>query len=240
MKSADWYPHYHNKFLTGTVELNLEERGAYITILDLLYSRLGNLNTKDDGFMARACNCRPQTWRRVRDALLAKGKLHYKPDGNLTANRVENELQTLRKRMGEPDLLKSVSSPVLSEINELALHNNNNNNNNNNSTKKEKEEGPNGPSTPARNPNPGSEYVFEEGVIKLTKKDYEKLISAYAHINVPAALLSIGDSQWLKERGRGWFMAVRGFLDKREREMMVRLEEARSKKVDNSRFCNAP
>src|SRR5262245_388406 len=91
-----WYKRDPDAALAGMLGLTIEERGVYNTIIDLLYSRDGELPTDDD-FFARALQCRPQLWRRVRDALIAKGKLHYKTDGKLTANRVERELETARK-----------------------------------------------------------------------------------------------------------------------------------------------
>jgi uncharacterized protein YdaU (DUF1376 family) len=88
-----WYKHDPDAFLVGTFALTLEERGAYITIIDLLYSRDGDVS--EDVF-ARAMG-RPQIWRRMKAALLAKGKLHYKTDGKLTANRVETVLKLAEK-----------------------------------------------------------------------------------------------------------------------------------------------
>lgn len=91
-----WYKRDPDAALAGMIGLTLEERAIYNTVIDLLYSRDGDLPTEDE-FFARACGCRPQLWRRVRDSLIAKGKLHYKTDGKLTANRVENELKTASK-----------------------------------------------------------------------------------------------------------------------------------------------
>ena len=91
-----WYKHDPDAFLAGTMDLTPEERGVYIVVISLLYSRNGELPT-DDQFFARYCGCPPQMWRRIRDALLAKGKFHYKTDGKLTANRVDKELRTAAK-----------------------------------------------------------------------------------------------------------------------------------------------
>jgi uncharacterized protein YdaU (DUF1376 family) len=93
-----WYKHDPDAFLAGTMDLTPEERGVYIVVISLLYSRNGDLPT-DDRFFARYCGCDPRTWRRIRDRLLAKGKIHYRIDGNLTANRVEVELKSARRRI---------------------------------------------------------------------------------------------------------------------------------------------
>lgn len=122
-----WYKRDPDAALAGMVELTLEERGAYNTIIDLLYSRDGIIPT-DDRVLARACNCRPQTWRRIKDALLTKGKLHM-IDGKLMANRVTGELAHARRLMFDAEqnwLLKkgftrfqrSVSDRKLNEIND--------------------------------------------------------------------------------------------------------------------------
>lgn len=112
-----WYKRDPDAAIAGMIGLSLEERGVYNTVIDLLYSRDGEL-PDDDQFFARACECRPQTWRRLRDSLLAKGKLHRKSDGKLTANRVVNELQTARKLMAkreQTDLKPEIVKPVSDE-----------------------------------------------------------------------------------------------------------------------------
>ena len=104
-----WYKHDPDAFASGTAELTLEETGAYILIIDALYARDGNV-PNDDHFISRLLRCRPQVWRRVRDSLIAKGKLHLKTDGKLTANRVETELQTAGKLIANMAELGRVSA----------------------------------------------------------------------------------------------------------------------------------
>lgn len=111
-----WYKRDPDAALAGMIGLSLEERAVYNTVIDLLYSRDGDLPT-DDAFFAAACGCRPQVWRRIRDALIAKKKLHYKQGGKLTANRVETELKTARKLI----LQKSVSSEKPNKNNDPPL-----------------------------------------------------------------------------------------------------------------------
>lgn len=92
-----WYKRDPDAALAGMAELSFEECGAYNRLLDLLYSRDGNV-PDDDAFCAKVFHCRPQVWRRLKAALIAKGKVH-ETGGKLTANRVENELQTAHKRI---------------------------------------------------------------------------------------------------------------------------------------------
>lgn len=92
-----WYKHDPDAFIAGTAELTLEEIGAYSLILDLLYSRNGNV-PNDDRFICRNLRCNPRTWRRVKAALVAKGKIRVF-GSNWTANRVELELNSARIRI---------------------------------------------------------------------------------------------------------------------------------------------
>src|SRR4029077_6389232 len=87
-----WYKRDPDAALAGMLGLTPEERGIYNTLIDLLYARNGDV-PNDDRFMARAQQCAPQMWRRVRDSLIAKGKIRIKTDGKLTANRVETTLK---------------------------------------------------------------------------------------------------------------------------------------------------
>jgi uncharacterized protein YdaU (DUF1376 family) len=112
-----WYKRDPAAALEGMTGLTMEERGAYNFVIDTLYARDGNIPTEDD-FFSHALKCRPQTWRRVRDSLVAKGKLHVLPDGKLTANRVANELQTASKLIANLTLLGRVSAQKRNEIKE--------------------------------------------------------------------------------------------------------------------------
>ncbi len=93
----NWYPRYADSALAGMVQLTLEERGAYNTLLDLAYARHGDL-PDDDKLICRHLNCRPQTWRRLRNSLETHGKL-TRNLGQIVLKRVVNELKTARKLM---------------------------------------------------------------------------------------------------------------------------------------------
>jgi uncharacterized protein YdaU (DUF1376 family) len=98
-----WYKHDPDAFLAGTSMLTLEECGAYIKIIDLLYSRDGNV-PDDERFMASALGCDVRIWRRIRDQLIHKGKIWIECSatsgelpGKVRAKRVEHELEVSRK-----------------------------------------------------------------------------------------------------------------------------------------------
>lgn len=92
--------------LAGMAELTLQERGAYNTIIDLLYDRDGDLRDDDD-IMRRVLGCHGNEWKAVKLKLLAKGKI-WVEDGFWKAKRVDDVLQeaaefseTQRKRVGK-------------------------------------------------------------------------------------------------------------------------------------------
>lgn len=90
-----WYKRDPDAALAGMAELTLQERGAYNTILDLLYARDGNL-PDDDTVLPRMIGCHANEWRAVKAKLIARGKI-WAVDGKLTAKRVETELKQRRK-----------------------------------------------------------------------------------------------------------------------------------------------
>lgn len=92
--------------LAGMVELTLQERGAYNSIIDLLYSRDGIL-ADDADLIRRALGCHGNEWRTVKATLIAKGKL-WVEDGYLKAKRVDSVIkeagnfsETQRIRVGK-------------------------------------------------------------------------------------------------------------------------------------------
>jgi len=112
-----WYKHDPAAFLEGCIGLNAEERGFYITLLDLLYARAPNGGVIDR-LVVDAMACRPQVWRRVKASLIAKGKVRDGPDG-LTANRVETTVQTAVKLMSNRTRSGRVSALKRGELNGL-------------------------------------------------------------------------------------------------------------------------
>jgi uncharacterized protein YdaU (DUF1376 family) len=91
-----WYKRWPEAALEGMAELSLEERGAYNTILDLMYARDGELPDQD-GVLARYLRCDIRKWQGIKKALVRKRKL-YVEDGLLRNARVEIELSNTRAR----------------------------------------------------------------------------------------------------------------------------------------------
>ena len=90
-----WYKHDPAAFLEGTTELTLEERGAYIVLIDLLYARAPANHVTDELVMS-AAGINRQRWNRLKTSLMAKGKIHEN-DGHLTANSFKKVLEKFQE-----------------------------------------------------------------------------------------------------------------------------------------------
>lgn len=91
MGKLHWYKRDPDAALAGMMELTLVERGAYNSIIDLLYSRDGNV-PDDDLLVARMIGCHWREWKAVKARLVARGKLRLE-GGKITANRVQEALK---------------------------------------------------------------------------------------------------------------------------------------------------
>lgn len=92
MSRRPWHRRFHEDALGGMQELTLEERGAYNTILDLIYKRGARLED-DDAYLRSQMgrDCSMQRWRKIKARLIALGKL-YVEDGYLGNGRTDKEL----------------------------------------------------------------------------------------------------------------------------------------------------
>lgn len=85
-----WHKRDHNAALRGMMALTLEERGAYNTILDLIYAHDGELADNDREIL-QWLQVDPRVWRRLRLRLLSLGKLYVR-DGYLRNERADDEV----------------------------------------------------------------------------------------------------------------------------------------------------
>lgn len=90
-----WYKHDPDAFAAGTAGLTLAETGAYILLIDALYSRDGEM-PDDDALIARMMHVQVRTWRPIKMRLIALGKV-WIADGKVFTKRVEKELKTFRE-----------------------------------------------------------------------------------------------------------------------------------------------
>lgn len=100
MSALPYHKRYHSDALAGMMPLTLEERGAYNTLLDLIYDRGGPL-IDNERLLAGYMNCSVRKWRQIRAALLEMGKIRVNADGLIDNRRarkeIENQSKTHRK-----------------------------------------------------------------------------------------------------------------------------------------------
>lgn len=89
---SKWHARYHRSALDGMQSLTLEERGAYNTILDLIYDREGPL-PDDPRWLAGWMGVSLRKWATLRATLIVKGKLYVTPDGRLANVRADFEIE---------------------------------------------------------------------------------------------------------------------------------------------------
>jgi hypothetical protein len=82
-----WYKRDPAVALDGMSVLSLEERGAYNTILDLIYARDGAVDD-DPRFIAGWLRCDVRVWNRIRRRLIALDKLYVR-DGSLRNRKAD-------------------------------------------------------------------------------------------------------------------------------------------------------
>ena len=79
MAEMKWYKRNPMAALDGMMMLSLEERGAYNTMLDLIYANGGRV-IDDERFLSGWMRCDVRIWKRIRGRLIDLGKL-YIEDG---------------------------------------------------------------------------------------------------------------------------------------------------------------
>lgn len=90
MSRIKWYKRDPLAALDGMMILTLEERGAYNTVLDLIYAREGKVDD-DDRFLAGWMRCDIRVWKRIKERLISLGKLQSS-GGLLTNLRATSEV----------------------------------------------------------------------------------------------------------------------------------------------------
>ena len=88
LRRTDFYP---DDWLAGTIELTLEEEGAFIRICLLIYSK-GRPIPDKDRWLASMCRVSTRKWRTLRQALIDKEKITVS-DGLIHQKRCRKELE---------------------------------------------------------------------------------------------------------------------------------------------------
>jgi len=92
--SLPYYPMYPRDFFEGTQEMSLEQKGAYIMVLNLMYTRGGPISD-EAGYISRYVGCSIRKWKQVRDELVAMGKIHVQ-DGMISNSRADEVIEKQR------------------------------------------------------------------------------------------------------------------------------------------------
>ena len=90
-----FYARYAGDFIVGTQLMDLETRGAYSLVIDLLNDRDRPI-PDDPKFMSRFLNITQQRWRKIRSVLIREGKIYIDAQGCITNPRFERELARRR------------------------------------------------------------------------------------------------------------------------------------------------
>lgn len=96
MSVTPYHKRYHSDALAGFMSLSLEERGAYQTLLDLMYDRGGPI-LDNERLLAGYMGVSLRKWKTLRESLIEKGKIYVTDDGLLSNSRVEKELENYAK-----------------------------------------------------------------------------------------------------------------------------------------------
>lgn len=97
MGEIRWYKRDPRAALSGMAILTLEERGAYNTVLDLIYTHDGALDD-DPHFIAGWLRCDVRVWKRLRSRLIDLEKL-YLCGGKLRNERADKEVDAALLRV---------------------------------------------------------------------------------------------------------------------------------------------
>ena len=108
-----FYKRDPDRAIAGMAELTLKQRGAYNSILDLLYSRDGDV-PDDDLRISKMISCHIREWKAVKKELFDLGKV-WVTDGKLMAKRVQETIKDAAKFSQEQS--KRASSGVVNSEN---------------------------------------------------------------------------------------------------------------------------
>lgn len=124
-RTMPYHRRYHGDALTGYRKLDLEERGAYTTILDLIYDAGGPIEN-NERWLAGELNCSLRKSRAILSRLLSLQKIFITVDGKISNHRCEQELdyalKTSRKQAENGSKPKRKSSENVKFRNKISDH----------------------------------------------------------------------------------------------------------------------
>lgn len=229
MSARPYHKRYHSDALAGFMALSLEERGAYQTLLDMMYDRQGAL-VDNERLLAGYMGVSIRKWKSLRETLIAKGKIHLTQDGLISNSRVEKELEndakTTRKlaengSKGGRKKYENAKSPNENNDDGLAPLEQDPSLNQSPDTRIP----PIAPqdTAPPAEEKTGKRYAFEGRTIRLNQADFERWRNSYhAILDLRAELQSLDD--WLQgpnvpdHKRKSWFNGVSALLGRKHTE----------------------
>lgn len=103
MSRRPWYKRYPSDFIASTLHLNLEQKGAFNVVLDLIYDRGGPIPDEPQT-IARICGCSTRKWKKLRAELIELGKLEVVDNSflmNARAGRESENGEKEREKLAE-------------------------------------------------------------------------------------------------------------------------------------------
>ena len=241
MTNRPWHKRYQSDALNGYMALSLELRGAYTTLLDLMYDR-GEPLVENERLLAGFMNVSVRKVRSIIAELIEADKIQRTEDGKLTNRRFEkereNELKISRKRAESavkhprksretsenpneindaPEANAQQKVPYARAFQKLEVRKQKTNNNN----------GP-PPQAGASSSDLSQDYAFAGRVIRLNQRDFDCWRQAYRRIDLTQELTALDD--WLAfqappEKRKSWFSLASGALRKKNEALRPRADE---------------
>lgn len=207
-------PLYVADYLADTQHLSTIEHGAY-DLLIMHYWRHGGLPPDDDKLRAITKMTKPE-WRRHRATLAAffTDWKHKRIDYEIEkANDKHERRQSAGKRGGIASANAKQNSSNAGSIAQAS------------SSQPESEREDTAGAVSSSEVKSGK-YAFSDGIIRLTREDFDKWQAAFSHLHLSAELMGL--SKWADEQGPRWFHAVKGALAKKNREAAERAAKSKS------------
>jgi uncharacterized protein YdaU (DUF1376 family) len=108
MGKLRWYKRDPNAALVGMRILSCEERGAYNTLLDLIYANDGRL-VDDDRYLAGECALTARSWNRIKKRLVDLGKIKF-VEGFVRNGRADKEVEFGLKKVETAQVAGKISA----------------------------------------------------------------------------------------------------------------------------------
>lgn len=220
--------------------LTLEERGAYQTLLDLIYDRGGPL-PDNDGLLARYMGVSIRKWKAIRQSLIQHGKIRAEGESlvnDRAISEVENAAKTSRK-------LAENGAKGGRKKHQNAKNDNDYNENGENRLEKK----PSIPDTRSQIPEEvedkplpqdAEDFAFIGRTIRLRQSDFDTWRKSFHAIPDMAAELVSLDA-WFdgpgRERRKDWFQIVAGSLAKKHQSYLREDREVEADGPSFTGFC---